>query len=72
MPEVTIKAEKKLSYERGKTTRELEQRLARLDKLKTAAKTLQKSQEENETETKPEVESKKRAMKYNFVHLRKK
>lgn len=73
MTETSTASEKNVNYERGRTTRELEQRLQRLDKLKKALKTLDKSRADDEDQKSTlEVENKKLAQKYNFVHLRKK
>ena len=72
MPEVDSATRKRVQYERSRTTRELEQRLARLAKLEKALSTLRKNAEKTDAANKPEIANKRLASKYNFVQLRKK
>ena len=63
---------KRANHERRKTMRELEQRLARLQKLQNALRVLEQARDEKEEDKLPKIENQKLAKKYNFVQLRKK
>ena len=70
LPQYSKKDYEQVRIERGKTQRELLDRMKRLEKLQNAKNELMKK--EDERKPKPEIKNAKLAKKYNFVQLRKK
>ncbi|CBY34635.1 unnamed protein product [Oikopleura dioica] len=70
LPQYSKKDYEQVRIERGKTQRELFDRMKRLEKLQNAKNEL--IRKESERQPKPEIKDAKLAKKYNFVQLRKK
>ncbi|CBY11435.1 unnamed protein product [Oikopleura dioica] len=70
LPQYSKKDYEQVRIERGKTQRELFDRMKRLEKLQNAKNEL--IRKESERHPKPEIKDAKLAKKYNFVQLRKK